>query len=1305
MHEVATLFALTQNPCQKWEALGYGKAALLYQRTQQVLQAARLLPAHRRLPHQAFLSGLWWKLLSLQPLRLLAYLPVLGCLRPAEQADPPHFTVNGFSAGSYTGAVIALAIRCLWPASQITARLGAIAMPKSVLAALVATAEPERHNYYLVHAAEDCLCDWKPTENELDMLQRSLRITYVTDSARWMGKHKHCYWHWLQCQLPTGKVSLTTLKLTHPDVIPRRDRIAAPMRLASWIRFETAMTSDDWEGAISLLVSNLHRPDQELLVLLQSCVAGQQIASMEEAQALLLKNFRVGKGNQSACAQWLTEMARDLLAPIPFREVFVILALFLPQLTFVDEATTRQELWSSPTVRKFGLVVDVTPTATGLQGMHEYRIAFPSGSQTAIFCPAHFQSCNFEQLASSPSSTVHMGSQAGKAYRIVLEEHGACYSVLALLLAFVSPSRKRKGDESPSEKLRRLSSPRHWDVALVPFPEDFVPLPTPAETGLACPAPWAFPPSLCVLEPRTTKLRVLAIAEAGDTVTADHLLQMACLAAEHKPTVLGIPGQVPIPYQLECTVVLLQSLHALFQLLTSGNIMQYCPQAASFAVALGTAARHDNGHIVSMAASLALALRAGRSTLAVAGVFGAGKTRSLTFLLAWLALTTHLKIAVVHKENPAGRAITKLLTAFDLEPDHQRYFIRPVSREEAETNTACTDYDLRASEAASYIPGCHVVIVTTGLVWDQKGQIHSTLNTHMENVDLLISEEAQQDMDLKSAFAPTVPRQPFFRLLLGDPKQSPGGVADGQRAHRTLLLKAPIGLRAPTTWYMPHEIPGVFHMLLRHGRGFGLSDLEETAKVAGHRPLGGSWFRPEKIQATSSFACQLQSTYKDLSRVDLDLPEGLLVGLGYAATSPDSPFDFRQAHTAAERSGVASPHCWSLMLPTSARVAQEVYEPLIGIQYPMLCSRMGDTWQIGTTSIREDQRIATGLRFVHWCHASPNLQARQNPNNDPTVRVYQHLEDQLAKAGSDTQDILALTTAREGATNLRNYFSIADKKANAETAVKVAGATAKHCIVIHGVSTFLSGEGRRLDYDQECFTRANVAYSRATDLTILACPLNMQGMPGALQVLAALLHGVQTIYTYDSNEEPNVFGSLDLRVTQVAQATTFFQHALLPHPMWLGPLPVCLAEHHHGKVRRLRLVLATITHLTKAEINSLVEGPYLPGGTVLHDLVYGYAADASLEPEWLVITDGQQPGSWRLLHNSSGPGQRCSVGSSLRYQPTPSAREQRSAQDYTFEALHRVYFFDAWRVQPILDAPESRPFRAWLLLASAKPDT
>ena len=202
---------------------------------------------------------------------------------------------------------------------------------------------------------------------------------------------------------------------------------------------------------------------------------------------------------------------------------------------------------------------------------------------------------------------------------------------------------------------------------------------------------------------------------------------------------------------------------------------------------------------------------------------------------------------------------------------------------------------------------------------------------------------------------------------------------------------------------MPHEFPGVFHALLHHSRGFGHTDLEEAAAAVSYRPLGGCWFRPGKVKAVSPFASMLQSTYSDLSSVDLELPEGLLIGLGYAATSPDSPLDFRQAQSVAERSGVAGPHCWSLMLPTSARVAQEVYEPLIGIQCPMLCSRLGDTWQIGASSIREDQLIASGLRFVHWCHASDNADARKDPQNSPTVRVYQRLEDELTRAGAGNE--------------------------------------------------------------------------------------------------------------------------------------------------------------------------------------------------------------------------------------------------------------------------------------------------------------
>ena len=149
-----------------------------------------------------------------------------------------------------------------------------------------------------------------------------------------------------------GRHELATLKLRHPEVIPVRDRMAAPpLRLASWVRFETVMDRHQWSTAIALLVPSIHLPDDALLVLLNQCVPDQGITSMEEAQALLLRNFRVGGAQESECTKWLTAVARDLLRPIPFREVFVILALFLPQLPFAEGAQVAKiaERWRATT--------------------------------------------------------------------------------------------------------------------------------------------------------------------------------------------------------------------------------------------------------------------------------------------------------------------------------------------------------------------------------------------------------------------------------------------------------------------------------------------------------------------------------------------------------------------------------------------------------------------------------------------------------------------------------------------------------------------------------------------------------------------------------------------------------------------------------------------------------------------------------------------------------------------------------------------------------------------------------------------
>ena len=88
-------------------------------------------------------------------------------------------------------------------------------------------------------------------------------------------------------------------------------------------------------------------------------------------------------------------------------------------------------------------------------------------------------------------------------------------------------------------------------------------------------------------------------------------------------------------------------------------------------------------------------------------------------------------------------------------------------------------------------------------------------------------------------------------------------VADGQRAHCTLLLKAPIELRAPNVWCVPHEFLGVFQALLDHGRGLEHPGLEEAAVAVSRRPLGSCWFLPDEVKA-GPLRPQVQSTHSVL---------------------------------------------------------------------------------------------------------------------------------------------------------------------------------------------------------------------------------------------------------------------------------------------------------------------------------------------------------------------------------------------------------------------------------------------------------
>ena len=130
-----------------------------------------------------------------------------------------------------------------------------------------------------------------------------------------------------------------------------------------------------------------------------------------------------------------------------------------------------------------------------------------------------------------------------------------------------------------------------------------------------CPAAFqkraGLPECMRDLTPHTTPLRILSLAEVGNTASADHLLQMATMPLEHKTTAFGIPCSCPVSYHFDGADVLRQSLFSLFAVLVTGDTPRYCPLATETGMKLCIAARTDSAHIMSVALSLAAALQQG----------------------------------------------------------------------------------------------------------------------------------------------------------------------------------------------------------------------------------------------------------------------------------------------------------------------------------------------------------------------------------------------------------------------------------------------------------------------------------------------------------------------------------------------------------------------------------------------------------------------------------------------------------------------------------------------------------------------
>ena len=79
--------------------------------------------------------------------------------------------------------------------------------------------------------------------------------------------------------------------------------------------------------------------------------------------------------------------------------------------------------------------------------------------------------------------------------------------------------------------------------------------------------------------------------------------------------------------------------------------------------------------------------------------------------------------------------------------------------------------------------------------------------------------------------------------------------------------------------------------------------MQAAEEVSGKAPRSG-WTSHEYCPCTLPAGAHLQAAYPELRNIQLDTPEGLIAGLGFVLTCPGHMFQFHQAVTAEERSGL-----------------------------------------------------------------------------------------------------------------------------------------------------------------------------------------------------------------------------------------------------------------------------------------------------------------------------------------------------------------------------------------------------------------
>ena len=1266
-----------------WKAFLPGRFAdhkLLITRAIRLLTAATIRPAHARPPHPTWVTAVRQILRCYHPQGKRLFLR--ACFPQYMTVPVPEgmreVDILGFSAGSYTGLAIHEVLNefACFPG---TTKVAAIASPPEMLR--LTTGE---RRVILLHCIEDQLCVWRPDS----LTDLSYNIVLIEGHPAWSGRSRHAYGHLLFTTIADGTYHIDHLQITTPQVIPHGVRCEGLLRVLSWVSFDLP---DHCKRTLSALLqaagegcSDLHTVPCE-----GRDVRDDPLVTEHDLRQVLIDMIPIPGQAHAEGGRLMRTLLTEFLRGFSLRTLIFLLDMVLPQLDAYHAGRQLQHLqpWISVELAQQhargqqGTKLAARYLYEAYAGFHVIQLLTEGvpillfSDPTAVPHASPWDLCAAGNLGSMESNVM-----AGRALLGSLQlPDGQRRCAIFLVQEKVMQGTSRAADY---RAFRRIA-PKLLELVIVSKPVALafcgrLLLQQPTDVAYFDPAnDWPQPIELNATFPIVLE----QLAFLGDTRSRCELLVFAQANPARLPLTMGIlQPNIPVRRMMsERRTKLTDALvRVLCRFLTPIGVALPGEHDCYMRDCLLVLAGHGDGHVLTVAVAMLLAILTGRSDLCIAGVFGAGKTRSLAVLLIALSCELDDFSAVVYtKENVAAKALADQIS--DLSAPTQSTFGRLLGRiEEGKGEAYATKIDVRCSDRNRIISTKRILIATGGSATAEMAMRYSSFSQWLSRTWLAFMDESQQYGNYHEIAALAAIQQPALIVFVGDHRQTPGGLSKGRAAaaNRQKLLHRPLGLRAlnrPGDYLPPARLARLVARLWPDASQDNDSDVACLLKQ-GQAPHTGVWTASTTPQHSPASLARLFDE-ETLSHLNIGscLISAILAVL-LIATAPEE-FGIPECTTTVEAAGLEGPHRWGIILPNSSRVSLLTYKAIVAVRYPELVLHDHDPIQIGHFVPHDHTVEHGGFRTVLW-EAPKDLRAAVE---DVVVflNYLQKCHRDLSQGATAQLLVLCNRTAVHNQLLQHGFQAAWFGGLRIATASSAAGATARIAVIIQTGCGFLSGgrRGASLEDREDCYGRATVALTRAIRHTYIVSPIDMAGMIGMAQTLAVYHYGYYTLKNRQVQFHAPAREPSDGEAVLEWGLDTPFTSQDKP------PLAVAMVVTLNGvrSLRRYRLVIAQksklrLTQEVTAALAShsrdhrLTASGFFPCSTD-REYLYGYATDGYRSPLWLCASYNGSP---VLVHRLRG--------NKLYF--------VQAIKDRRILAIPGIHFFDAHRLQPqLLQAP------------------